>query len=347
MATMTPPVEESLKPARLVSIGRRHPILKFVIGRVVAGVATLFVVSVLIFAATNVLPGNVAEAVLGRNATPALIHQLDARLNLDRPLVSRYVLWLGGMLRGDFGQSGVAIAENNPNSSIASSIGSPLRNSLILAVITAVLLVPLTLLFGALAGIRAGRKLDHAISTPALVAAGLPEFVTATLLIVIFFTELHLLPPVSTLNPGQSPLSRPSLLVLPVLTLLAVALGAGIRQVRAGMIEVLEQDYFRVAELNGLRGKRLLYAYALRNAVAPAVQSIAQNIQYLVGGIIIVESVFSYPGIGTYLVFAVNARDVTQVQAAAMILATLYIAINIVADLIVVLLVPKLRTELS
>lgn len=338
------------EPSRRIAVGpilHPHPIAKFVVRRVLAGVATLVVVSALIFAATNVLPGNVATLVLGRNATPARVAALETRLNLNRPLVTRYVSWLGGMVHGDFGNSEVAVAESAPDPSIAHSIASPLKDSLVLATITTLLLIPLTLLLGAFAGIRAGRKADFAISTPALIFGGLPEFVSATLLVVVFFTQFHLLPPVSTLSPGEFPLSHPNLLVLPVLTLLLVALGSGIRQVRAGMIEVMDQDYCRVAQLNGLRRRRVVYRYALRNALAPAVQTIAQNIQYLVGGIIIVESVFSYPGVGTYLVQAVTARDVTQVQAAALILAALYIAINILADLVVVLLVPKLRTELA
>jgi peptide/nickel transport system permease protein len=343
MTATATPLEQPLPPKQ-IGFARRHPLTRFVAGRVLAGIATLFVVSILIFVTTNVLPGNVADIVLGHEATPAKIHLIDAQLGLNRPLISRYFSWLGGMLSGDLGKSEVALALQSPNASISHNISTPLKNSLILAGITGILLVPLTLLLGALAGMRAGRRLDHAISAPALVASGLPEFVTATLLIVIFFNWLGLLPPVSPVNPGQSPLSTPNILVLPVLTLLAVALGSGIRQVRAGMIEVMDQDYFRVAELNGLRGKRLLYRYALRNALAPAVQAIAQNFQYLVGGIIIVESVFSYPGVGTYLVQAVTSHDVTEVQAAALILAAIYITINIIADLIVILLVPKLRT---
>lgn len=332
---------------RALAVGRGHPLARYVAGRIVAGILTLLVVSILIFIATNVLPGNVAQTVLGRNATPSLVHQLDVRLGLDRSLIARYGSWLGGVVHGDFGRSGVAVAEGSANTSITSGLGTPLRDSLILAVITTILLVPLTLLLGTFAGLRAGRAADHAISTPALVASGLPEFVTATLLIVIFFSELHWLPPVSVLAPGQSPLASVKILVLPVVTLLCVALGSGVRQVRAGMIETMDQDYFKIAELNGIRGHRLLYRYGLRNALAPAVQSLAQNIQYLVGGIIVVESVFTYPGIGTYLVRAVSSRDVTEVQAAAIILAAIYIALNIVADVIVVLLVPKIRTALS
>jgi peptide/nickel transport system permease protein len=216
-----------------------------------------------------------------------------------------------------------------------------------LAAATALLLVPLTLVLGVLAGIHAGRTVDHVVSIPALVASGLPEFVTGTFLTVIFFKWLGLLPAVSNVTPGHSPLATPKLLILPVLTLLAVALGSGIRQVRSGMIEVMDQEYFRVATLNGLRGRLLLYRYGLRNGLGPAVQSLGQNLQYLLGGIVIVESVFAYTGIGSYLIQAVSTRDVNEVQAAALILASVYIAINIASDVIVVMLEPKLRTGLS
>jgi peptide/nickel transport system permease protein len=319
----------------------------FLVRRIGAGLLTLLAASALIFIATNVLPGNAAEVVLGRNAQPAQLHKLDAELGLNRSAPERYASWLGGMLHGNFGESAVAVAEGRPDSAISATLGSPLADSAILAGLTALFLIPLTLALGALAGIRAGRALDHLISVPALVAGGLPEFVTGTALIFVFFTVLNLLPPVALLSPGQSPFSSVKALVLPVLTLLAVAVGAGVRQVRAGMAEVLRQDYILFATLNGIGRRRLMLRYALRNALAPSVQVIAQNLQYLVGGIIIVESVFSYPGIGTYLVQAVTSRDVNEVQAAAMILAAVYISINILADLIVIFLVPKLRTGMS
>jgi peptide/nickel transport system permease protein len=321
-------------------------IAKFVARRVLAGIVTLFVVSALVFFALNILPGNVATAVLGQNATPESTSLLEAQLGLDQPVAQRYVYWLGDALQGDLGDSAVGLVQNSPEASISSSIRTPLLNSLILAGLTTILLVPLTLLLGGLAGVYAGRKLDHAISLPSLIFAALPEFVTATLLIVVFFGKLNILPPLAGLGPGDSPLSNLRGQVLPVVTLLMVALASGVRQVRAGMIEVMDRDYFNVARLNGLRGHRLLMRYALRNALAPSVQTLAQNIQYLVGGIIIVETVFNFPGIGSYLVQAVDARDVPVVQATAVILAAVYIAINIVADLVVVLLVPRLRTQL-
>lgn len=333
-------------PRQLLARGA-HPVGAFVVRRLATGLLTLLVVSILIFFATNILPGNVAVVVLGKNATPEHVQRLDAALHINGSVVSRYFRWLGDALQGNFGRSAVAEAEGRSNSSVSGTIGDPLRNSFALAMITTLLLIPLTMVLGSLAGIRAGRKLDHAISLPALVLSGLPEFVTGTLLIYVFFNLLHWLPPVALLSPGESPLSNPEALVLPVLTLLAVAVGAGVRQVRAGMAEVLQQDYVQFARLNGIPERTVLWRYALRNALAPSVQIIAQNLQYLVGGIIIVESVFAYPGIGTYLVNAVTSRDVIAVQAASVILATLYILINLLADLIVVFLVPRLRTGMS
>ncbi|HUZ54627.1 MAG TPA: ABC transporter permease [Streptosporangiaceae bacterium] len=339
-ATLAPGQEQSAAPKG------RYPVLRFLVGRVSAALLTLLIASMLIFLATNVLPGNAAVVVLGRNARLAQVHKLEAELGLNHSELQRYATWLGQMAHGNFGKSAVAVAEGRTDSAISSTLASPLSDSGILAGLTALLLIPLTLALGTLAGLRAGRRVDHAISVPALVAGGLPEFVTGTALIFVFFTVLKLLPAVALLSPGQSPFSDIKALVLPVLTLLAVAVGAGVRQVRAGMIEVLQQDFILFARLNGIPERKVILQYALRNALAPSVQIIAQNLQYLVGGIIIVESVFTYPGIGTYLVQAVTSRDVTEVQAAAMILATFYVAINIAADLIVIFLVPKLRTGL-
>jgi peptide/nickel transport system permease protein len=287
----------------------------------------------------------VAEMVLGHNATPARIQALNVKMGYDHSMIERYGAWIVGLAHGDFGNSAVAVALSQPNTSISSTLASPLVNSLILGGVTTLFLVPLTLLLGALAGIYAGRAPDYAISTPALVLGGLPEFVTGTLLIFIFFGLLHWLPPTSGFSPSQTPFSHVERLVLPVLTLLGVALGAGIRQVRVGIIETLQRDYVRYARLNGIPERRVLIRYALRNALAPSVQIIAQNIQYLFGGIIVVEGIFNYPGIGRYIVHAVLVRDTAKVEAAAIIIAALYTLINIAADFIVVLLVPKLRTS--
>ena len=323
-----------------------HPVLWFVLKRLGAGLLTLFVVSVLIFMCTSVIPGDAVTIILGKNGTPKTVAFLQAQLGLDRPLYEQYFSWVWGLFHGDLGDSVVALAQKQADPSIAGTLKDPLKNSLILATITACLLIPLTLLLGAIAGIKADKFLDHSISLPSLILAGLPEFVTGALLVYIFFTTLHILPPVSLVAPGESPLATPKILVMPVLALLIVAVGSGIRQVRLGMIEVLQTDFVQFARLNGIKERRVLMRYGMRNAVANSVQTIAQNLQYLVGGIIVVEAVFAYPGIGVYLVNAVLARDTNKILAASIILAALYTIINIVADLLVVFLVPKLRTEL-
>ena len=325
----------------------RHPLLRFVVRRVAAGVATLFVVSLLIFLAVNLLPGNVADAVLGRHASPPLVAALSRHLGLDRPVISRYFSWLGGFLHGDMGQSAVALAQGEASASVSGIIGAPLLNSFVLALGAIVLVIPLSILFGTLAAVRAGKASDYAVSYSALMVGGLPEFVLGTFLILILFSELHLLPPVALVPPGASPLDNVKQLVLPILTLTGVSLAFCSRQVRAGVIEALRQDYVKLARLGGVREGRVRRRYALRNALAPSVQTFAQTVQYLLGGIIVVEALYAYPGIGSLFVQAVELRDVTEVQAIALVLAAIYIVINIVADLLVVFIVPKLRTGLQ
>jgi peptide/nickel transport system permease protein len=325
---------------------RSHPVLTFVLKRLGAALVTLLIVSVLIFVFTSVLPGNAVTVILGKSGTPKTVAAMEAQLGLNRPLYEQYLSWLVGLLHGNLGNSAVALAQHQPNPSIASTLKDPLVNSLILGGIAAILLIPLTFVLGAVVGIKADKPLDHAISIPSLVLAGLPEFVTGALLVYIFFTALHLLPPVSLVAPGASPLATPKILILPVLTLLIVAVGSGVRQIRLGMIDVLQTDFIQFARLNGVSERRVLVRYGMRNALANSIQTIAQNLQYLVGGIIVVESVFAYPGIGVYLVQAVLARDTNKILAASIILAAFYTVINIAADLLVVFMVPKLRTEL-
>jgi peptide/nickel transport system permease protein len=343
---MTAP-EFAERPAVLDAIGRfreRHPIFLLLLRRIGYGVLTLLVVSVLIFLATNALPGNVAEVVLGKQANPQLLSSLEKQLGLDQPLVSRYLHWLGGLLHGNLGNSAVALAQSSSNPKISAMIGGPLLNSLVLAGVTTVLLIPLSLLLGVFTAVHEGRLPDQVSSYISLIFGCLPEFVLGVLLILVFSTRLGLLPPVDLLAPGQNPLSNPSGLVLPVLTLLGVALAFTARQVRASMAVMLRSESVLMARLNGLAERRVLYRYALRNALASAVQSYAQAIQYLFGGVIVVEAVFTYPGIGTVLVQAVTRRDTPVVAAVAVVLAAAYIAINIIADFAVAALIPKLKT---
>ncbi len=305
----------------------------------------MLVVTVLIYIAVQVLPGNVAQIVLGRTATPQRVAALQASLHLNRPLPVRYLDWLAGMLTGHFGDSTAALAQGM-TVPVWHAIAGPLGNSLILGGITLLAFIPICLVLGTLAALHAGRAADHVISLSALSASALPEFLVGTLLIVIFFTELNLLPPIASVNPGQTPLSDPRILILPVLTLLCISTAFGTRLLRASIVEVLGEDYVAMARLNGVRESRVIVRYALRNALGPSIQVIAQMIQYLVGGIIITESVFNYPGIGTALVQAVLVRDPQEVSVVATILAAFYIVVNILADLAVSLAVPRLRTRL-
>ena len=319
--------------------------LAFLARRLATGAVALLLASILVFGAVQVLPGDVAQVVLGRTATPDRLSAVRADLNLNDPVPVRYVHWLEGVATGDLGNSSAALAQGQ-TLPVWDAIRTPLRNSLVLAVLTLLIFVPLCIVLGTVAALRAGRRSDHAISITSLALSSLPEFLVGTLLIVVFFTQLDLLPPVSTIGPGQTPFSNPKELVLPVLTLLAVSVAFGTRLLRASIIDVLREDYVAMARLNGLRERRVIWRYALRNALAPSVQILAQMIQYLIGGIIITESVFNYPGIGSALVQAVLVRDPQVVSVVAMILAAIYILVNVLADLAVVLLVPRLRTKL-
>lgn len=325
---------------------RGHGTLRFVVGRVLAGAATLLVVSFLTFAALNLLPGNVASVVLGKHATPAQIRVLEHKLGFDKPFVERYGSWLGGAVQGDLGDSSVALAQGLPNAGIGSLISSPLKNTLILAGLTILFVIPLSILLGVLGAKYADRMPDHAISVSTLVFISLPEFVVGTMLILLFFTTLDLLPPVALVPPGGNPLDNPDALIMPVAALVLTNLAWAARLVRVGMIDVLRSDYIRSERLNGFPERRVVWRDGLRNGLAPSVQVFALTVQYLVGGVIVTEAVFSYPGLGTTLVNAVLARDVTEVQAITVLVAATYIAINILADLLVVFLVPKLRTAL-
>jgi peptide/nickel transport system permease protein len=346
MPTGSTTLEPSLPVAVAAKKDLRYPVLWFLARRIGAGIVTLFVVSILIFLCCSVLPGDAVTVVLGKSGTPEVIAAIKARMGLDHSLIQQYWDWVTGLFRGDFGNSAVALVQQQPDPSIARTLHDPLINSFILGTTAAVLLVPLTVILGAVAGIKANKALDHIISLPSLILAGLPEFVSGALLIWLFFTTLKVLPPVSLVAPGASPLGDPKILILPVATLLLVAVGSGVRQVRLGMIDVLQTDFIQFARLNGVAEGRVLMRYGIRNAIANSIQTIAQNLQYLVGGIIVVEAVFTYPGIGVYLVQAVLARDTPKVLAASIILAAFYTLLNIIADLIVVFLVPKLRTEL-
>jgi peptide/nickel transport system permease protein len=302
--------------------------LRFLLGRVLGAVLVLGVLSVLIFAATEVLPGDAAGVVAGPDATASDRAQIRAELGLDRPPVQRYLSWVGGVLQGDLG---TAFVGGRP---VAAVIADRLPASLLLAGLALVVMVPLALVLGLLAGMRAGRAADRVVSTAALVAVGVPEFLTATLLVAVFATGLGLLPEVSLVPIGGGPLDDPVILVLPALTLTLVGLALATRLIRASAADVAASPYVEAARLNGVRGLRLAVRHVLPSAVGPAVQVFAVVVGGLVGGAVVVETVFDYPGIGFELQQAVARRDVPLVQGVALVLAATALGALLAGDVI-------------
>lgn len=317
----------------------RSVIARLLVRRVLLGLLTLFLVSIVVFAATQVLPGDAANAILGRSATPERLEQLRAQLHLDRPAATQYWLWLTQALSGDLGTS---LVNNKP---VADQVVPRIANSGTLLLLVGAFGIPPSIALGIAAAIRRGRRLDNTTSVVALAMAAAPEFVIGIGLIVLLSTVVfHWLPPVSMVPPGRSVLARPQILVLPVLTLVIVCFPYIFRMMRASMIEVLESDYIEMAKLKGISRRRVILLHALPNAIAPTVQVIALTFAYLAGGVVVVEYVFGFPGIGQGLINAVTSRDVPTIQCVVVLLAAFYVAVNILADLIAVLVTPRLRT---
>ena len=270
-----------------------HPILRLVRRRLAFGVLTLFLVSVVVFLATEVLPGNAAYAVLGRNANPVRLRALEDTLHLNRGLFDQYWVWISGLFRGDLGNSLVN------RQSVWSLVEPRLINSAILVLVAGVIGSLLGVALGAVAAVRKGGWFDQVTSLVLLAATSLPEFVVAIGLIIVFATVVwHLLPGVSLLAPGTYAWNDPQLLILPAVTLVIVIVPYTMRMMRAAMVEALESDYVEMAELKGVPPWRIVLVHALPNAVAPTIQVIGLGFLYLAGGIVIVENVFNYPGIG-------------------------------------------------
>lgn len=319
-----------------------HPILELTARRVPLGILTLFLVSILVFLATQVLPGNAAYAVLQNTATPARIHALEAQLHLNSPVTEQYWRWISGVLQGNLGHS---LASGQ---AVSSLVGSRIANSAVLVVIAGLISTFLGVVLGVWAAAQRDRWPDHALSLAALTLAALPEFVVAIVLIIIFSTMLfHLLPSVSIVPPGDSPLSHPNLLVLPVATLVLVTVPYTFRMARGATAEALESDYVEMATLKGVPRRRVLFVHALLNATAATIQVVGLNLLYLAGGIVVVEYVFNYPGLGQGLVAAVADRDIPVVQFIVLLLAGFYVFVNIAADVLALAVTPRRRLPRS
>jgi peptide/nickel transport system permease protein len=308
--------------------------------RLLFGLLTLFLVSVVVFAATEILPGNAARAVLGRDATPAALAAMEKQLHLDRPLTTQYVEWLGGIVAGNPGTSLV----NGQN--VLGEVMPRVRNSLTLLFFAGLIGVPLSIGAGILAASRGSGMVDNVVSVVALGLAATPEFVVGLFTILVFATSVfRWLPPVSLVAPGTSVLARPQILVLPVLTLVLVIFPYLFRMIRGSMVEILQSDYVEMARLKGVSRRRIIFVHALPNAIAPSIQVVALTFAYLAGGVVLVEYVFAYPGIGQSLVYAIFARDVPVIQFEVVLLAAFYVGLNILADVATIVVTPKLRAR--
>lgn len=305
--------------------------------RIVLGVLTLLAISLLIFIGVEALPGDLAEAILGQNATPETIQAFRAELKLDLPAHERYFSWIGNFLHGDLGNS---LANGRP---IEDVIGWRFANSLFLAVTTAVFAIPVAILLGLFAAIYRDSWFDRCISITTLSAISLPEFFVAYILIALFSVQFMLFPSISNINEQMSFFQKIHAISLPCLTLSFVVVGHMMRMTRAAIINVLSSPFIEMATLKGIPRKRIIMKHALPNALSPIINVVILNLAYLVVGVVVVEVVFVYPGLGQLLVDAVSKRDLPVVQASGLIFAGTYVILNLTADVLAMLSNPKLR----
>lgn len=307
--------------------------------RALFGVFTLWVVSLVVFLATQALPGDAARAILGREATPERLAALRDRLQLGESLPSQYFHWLGNVLTFDLGDS---LASREP---VLGLMGPAVLNSSVLMFFAAVVAVPISIAIGTWSALRRDSALDHGVSVLTLVLAALPEFVIGILLVLVFSTGfLHLLPAVVVIPPGDEVWNHPSQLVLPTLSLVLAVSPYIIRMMRATMLEVLDSDYVLQARLKGLPERTVILRHAIPNAIGPVAQVIALQLAWLIGGVVLVEFLFRYPGIGFQLTDAVSNRDLPLVQALVLAIALFYVLVNLLADVITLAANPKVRT---
>jgi len=317
-------------------------VLKFIARRLLLGVFTLFIVSLVVFAATQLLPSDPAQAILGRDANATSVAALRAKLGLDHTAFYQYTHWLKGMVTGDPGDS------FNARQPILDYIGDRVVNSLFLLCLASIISIPLSLWLGGYCARRRDTPFDNVVSNAMLAVASLPEFVVGIILVLLLSVRVwHVLPAVSTIGIGQGPWSDMKGMVLPTAVLVIGAVPYISRVVRASMIEVLESDYIEMARLKGAPEKIVMRRHALPNALGPVFQVIALNIAYFAAGVIVVEALFNYPGIGGALRDAVRVRDIPVIQFLVMVLATVYVVTNLAADVGTVLVTPRLRTRMQ
>jgi peptide/nickel transport system permease protein len=341
MATLVPDPLEEVAPPKGAHGGAAWAV--WLARRLGLAVLTLWLVSVLVFVATATL-GDPIRAILGRdyNANPGRVAQLEDLLNADASIFTRYFDWLGGLLTGDLG---VSLASGRPVSEL---ISGPVQNSAMLVLLAAILMIPLSFVIAMISVHYRRKKPDTVIQTVLLAMAGLPEFVIGVLLIALFATTVFkIFPPVTLASPTGHPWDNWKVMVLPTLTLVLWVAPYVSRIVRASLLEVIDSEYVELARLKGIPEKVVMRKHALLNAIVPGIQVIALQLAFLAGGVVIVETLFAYPGIGLQLVDAVRNHDVQVVQALSMIIASVYVVVNLIADLLSILLTPRARTAIS
>ncbi|WP_338556822.1 ABC transporter permease [Erwinia sp. E_sp_B04_7] len=302
-----------------------------------AGMLTLLIVSALVFFVTSMLPGDAAQMMLGQNATPETVAALRQQLGLDKPLLMRYLSWLGGMLHGDFGTS---FASHLPVSQL---VAQRIPATFELAGITTLVSVPLALMIGLTAAMKRGSLFDRGLMVGTMAVVAVPEFLVATIAVIVFAVKLHWVPAMSLGTPAPDILSYLKAYALPVLTLCCVLVAQMARMTRSALINQMESPYLEMTLLKGVSPLRAILRHALPNAVGPIANAISLSLSYLFGGVIIIESIFSYPGLASQLVDAVSNRDLPVVQLCVMVFAVCYLVLLLMADILTIAFNPKWR----
>ncbi len=316
-------------------------VLGLILRRLLLGLTSVVLVSIIIFAGVEALPGDACTAFLEREAEGKRLENCRADLGLDRPAVERFLSWAGGALRGDFGVS------PDGQQSIAGIVGTRARNSLVLAVAAAVIGIPMAIVLGVVTALWRDRQVDIWVSAVAIFAMTIPEFVSATLLILVFSVWLGWLPGVVLVSADVPVSELLREIVLPVIAVSMVLTAHILRMVRTSVIEVMASDYVQMARLKGVPYWQMVFRHVLPNALLPAINVIALTIAWLLGGLVVIEVVFNYPGLGRLMIDAIADRDLPVVQAIALILALVYVGVNLTADLLTLLANPRLRTMYS
>jgi peptide/nickel transport system permease protein len=312
-------------------------VLRFIARRIALGLVTLWVLSILIFVGTHILPGNPGRSIRGPFASQEAVDQLNHELGADQPLLTQYTTWIGDVLHGDLGTS---FAFKRP---VGDMIATAMAQSLKLAFLAFIILVPLAILGGVFAALHAGKPVDRIISVGGLSATAMPEFVGGIVLIIVFGLWLDVLPISARWPPGTSLLGQVQYLLMPALALVLVLFGYIARMARAGTVVALDADYTRTAMLKGLPRRTVVGRHVLRNALLPTITVIATQVGYMIGGLVVVERLFNYNGVGELLLNAARNRDYPQLQSAVLVIGVIYLVATLAADILYSVLNPRIR----